>query len=248
MPPTPTPASAVAALLALARVRWGNLDADANKVFSTVESMLTAGAFAPSEAAAALVASMGGLIKDAIETHIYDTANGDKIPDGCPYTLAVAEAQLFVDAHGVFGPMPGSVQLIRDLRGTVADLTGQVEQMKGLFLDDDGAIQQALDDADETDLRAKLYLDTLNAGALRVSLTVEGGNVQSAWAAFPMPELTVCVYDVDVEDEDRGVYSVEFAPGEWRDARVDEFALTVAATPAQRERDHDDAEARRDNP
>lgn len=42
------------------------------------------------------------------------------------------------------------LEALRRARGTIDSLVGQIEQMRGMFDDDDGAIAEAVDDADET--------------------------------------------------------------------------------------------------
>lgn len=183
---------------------------------------------------AELIEAMADLIDHSIEAHIYDTDNGDVIPDDCQYVGMVAEARAWMASQRPFAMPPiGALEIIADLRGSLSELDQQVDQMKGMFDDSDGAIQQAQEEASETLHRARVYCDA--SEPLHLNITVEGGNVQSVWSDAPITGLKVFVYDYDVTEEDQAVYEVEQTPGVWTPARVDEFDIEVCAEPALRD-------------
>lgn len=91
-------------------------------------------------------------------------------------------------------------EVISDLMGARDGLDHQVEQMKGMFPDDDGTIRQAQDDGDEAVKRAEMLLKlTEEQKPVTVMVLVSGGVAQSVLFSSPAPGLTVHVVDYDTE-------------------------------------------------
>lgn len=183
-----------------------------------------------------LIASMADMIDNSIEDHIYDTSNGDEIPDDCPYTAIVAEARAWMAAQAPFSVPPiGALEIIADLRGSLSELDQQINQMQGMFDDSDGAIQQAQEEASEALHRARVYCDAVGAGPVQLFVKVEGGSVQTVTCAQDVPGLEVTVIDYDVTDEDEAVVEVHVEGDRWETARADKFGIEVEAAPDMRE-------------
>jgi hypothetical protein len=119
-------------------------------------------------------------------------------------------------------PAGDARQQITGLIGTIDSLTHEVEQMKGLFKDDDGNIERALDEAEEavTDVRA--WLDAAMPVEAKVYVEVDGGLLGGAWASVPMPGVELVFIDLDPNPSaDRSMlYMVKRDDQDWKKADV----------------------------
>lgn len=246
--------------------------------------------------ALSICADLPQVMRDTLEAHVYDTGNGDQIPDDDPLEdfarraenvmadvpegappiatteplfalldeMLAFEAEAFendgsvngagmVDAFvsfrarlrialedrraavaGFSAPPIGLLEIAEDLSASISGLDHQIEQMKGMFPDDDGTIRQAQDDGDEARQRLAMYRKATAAGPLHLYVTVEGGNVQGVICDRPAGGVKVTVIDYDVDDEDQAVVEVHQEGGRWEQARADEFSIDVEPVPVMR--------------
>lgn len=212
--------------------------------------------------ALSICADLPSVLRDVVETHIYDVENGEVIdpedplldfakraenvtadePEGTPPApasdltldailsdmlaykaeqfdgddetdLSVSGADL-VDAFtqwriqikavmaarpATFAPAPiGLLEIAGDLSAAIEGLDHQVEQMKGMFPDDDGAIRQAQDDGDEARQRLAMFRKGADTG-VKVVVTLSGGNITDVDFSGPCPGLEVITVDYDTE-------------------------------------------------
>lgn len=115
------------------------------------------GAESPTPNASALaqaLESAASLIEHAIDTHIYDEQNGEEPEPDCPYVATVKELRQLAQQIG--GDQP---RLLRDCLGAIDSLSDQIDQMKGLFPDEDKAIANALAEAVEVQRAVRAYLE-----------------------------------------------------------------------------------------
>lgn len=191
---------------------------------------------------AELIASMADMIEYSIEAHVYDTDNGDVIPDDCQYVGMVAEARAWMASQRPFAMPPiGAMEIIADLRGSLSELDQQVDQMKGMFDDSDGAIQQAQEEASEALHRARVYEDAVSAAPVQIFVTIDGGNFQGVTCAQPVPNVEVVVIDHDVEEVDEAIREIHVEGTRWETVRVDTFTVAVEEAPTLRDIDEPEA-------
>lgn len=96
------------------------------------------------------------------------------------------------------GAPAGAVAVIKGLQGALSFLDQQVDQMKGLFPDDDGQIAEAQQDAEDAQTLANQFLQTVSDPA-QIVVIVEGGLVQAITPTRRLPGVEVVVIDYDVE-------------------------------------------------
>lgn len=179
-----------------------------------------------------LIRQMADLIDGAIDAHIYD--EGDEVPDDCAYHAAVRDAEAFLASPSAFDLPPiGALEVIRDLEGSLSELDQQIDQMKGMFPDDE-TIDEAQEEAAEALQRAKMYREAVGQ-PIQLFVKVDGGTVQDVTCDRDLPGVEVRVIDSDVTEEDEALVEVEVRPGRWETARNDIYPITVEPAPNTRE-------------
>jgi hypothetical protein len=106
--------------------------------------------------------TLASLMEDAESTHIYDFDNGDEQEDDCAYKAAReawGAAKASVQVASEAADAVTADETIRELRAAMSGLEEQIDQMKGMFDDEDGAIERALDDAAYADEVAKAFAE-----------------------------------------------------------------------------------------
>lgn len=197
--------------------------------------VLEIGADRPEPASLALISRLASLLDGAISTHIYDEDNGDEIPDDCPYTAAVAEAEAFLATYPPAGPPVGLLEIAEALSDATEALDHQLNQVCQLHRYSDDETRAAMDEGDEARKRLDLFRKATAAGPLELFVTVEGGNVQDVFCERPTSGIKVTVIDYDVEDEDQAVVEIHQEGDRWEKARADEFAISVEPAPVMRD-------------
>lgn len=110
---------------------------------------------------------IANLIDGAIDTHIYDEQNGDEQPEDCPYAASIETLRGLALTIDTVHPA-----LLREAGAVIDSLVHQINQMKGMFHDEDGTISEALSEAEEMSARiAEQHGD--HAHALKVVVEVE---------------------------------------------------------------------------
>lgn len=104
--------------------------------------------------------------------------------------------------------LEGLLRALRNAVGALSSQGGQIEQMKGMFNDEDDAIAGALEDGEDAENElgsAIAYVQTLmasTAAAPEVLVSVSGGVVQDVFVVEGQSEVRVFVEDGDLDDED----------------------------------------------
>lgn len=90
----------------------------------------------------------------------------------------------------------GAKEIIDDLVGAVSSLDHQVEQMRGMFTDEDCTIADAVNAGDEATKRAELYLKGAPALTIYVSRTENDVDI---WSTAPIPGLEIVTLNYDID-------------------------------------------------
>lgn len=134
---------------------------------------------------------------------------------------------VWIEEHDVVVPAPAAsfpTKAIDNAMGALSNLIEQVEQMKGMFPDEDGTIEDAVDDAEA----AILELRELSEGktdATDIAVILDGGLVQHVtMRGGTTPRVFVVDYDTEGADDD-DVCGVPQDNGEIVEAYVSEQSV-----------------------
>ena len=131
---------------------------------------------------------------------------------------------VWIEEHDVVVPAPAAsfpTKPIDNAMGALSNLIEQVEQMKGMFPDEDGTIQDAIDDAEEAILGLRELSDGKPVTA-DIAVILDGGLVQHVtMRGGTMPRVFVVDYDTEGADND-DVCGVPQDDGEIVEAYVSE--------------------------
>jgi hypothetical protein len=97
---------------------------------------------------------------DAIDSLITDWVDWEA-EDKHPNPKASELRQQFDAVRPILATTPAMATLLRDAQGAMQSLRHQVDQMSGMFPDEDGTIQEACDAHDETSEAIREVLDGL---------------------------------------------------------------------------------------
>jgi hypothetical protein len=108
---------------------------------------------------------------------------------------------------------PEISEVVSGLRGAISACLTQIEQMKGLFDDEDGAIARAVDEA-EHELEITGPYAAAPLPVRRIAITMDGGLIQSIYSPCAMPDVEIVVFDHDVDGaQSECLCDISFADG-----------------------------------
>lgn len=107
-------------------------------------------------------------LAEALTTHIYDEANGEEPDEDCGYMATIAQMDEFLARTEGIAPIGLPVDVrnaLRNASGAISSLGHQIGQIRGIFGDADGAIEDAVDAGEEATAEIEAALERYEARA-----------------------------------------------------------------------------------
>jgi hypothetical protein len=132
---------------------------------------------------------------EAMDTY----AQEDEDENGVGFPQVWIEETDLVDSPAP-APIAALTTALRHASGALSACEHQIGQMSGMFPDEDGTIQDAVDAADDSREEIEAVLAGLPAKPIRILIALDGGLVQGGCSDVPV-DVTIVDYDVEGADE-----------------------------------------------